>query len=75
MISLLSHTALTDKEMQFLKLAAMEKTYKEIAQIMEVSPRTVDNYRDHLLVKLNVESRTGLVLYAIKNGIVWPAYL
>lgn len=74
MISLLSHPALNEKEMQFLKLAATEKTYKEIARIMEVSPRTVDSYRDHLLVKLNLESRTGLVLYAIKNGIVWPEY-
>ncbi|HRO68964.1 MAG TPA: DNA-binding response regulator, partial [Chitinophagaceae bacterium] len=32
-------------------------------------PRTVDGYRDDLLKKLNVQSRVGLVLYAIKNGI------
>ncbi len=45
-------------------------TYKEIAEKMHVSPRTVDGYRDELFERLNVKSRVGLVLFAIKNGIV-----
>lgn len=61
---------LTDRELHFLQLACTEKTYKEIADDMYVSPRTVDSYRDGLFEKLNIRSRVGLVLYAIKNGIV-----
>lgn len=61
---------LTDRELHFLQLACTEKTYKEIADDMFVSPRTVDSYRDGLFEKLQIKSRVGLVLYAIKNGIV-----
>jgi len=61
---------LNDCEISFLKFVATELTYKEIAQKMKVSPRTVDNYRDALFLKLNVKSRVGLAVYAIKSGIV-----
>lgn len=44
-------------------------SYKEIADLMFVSPRTVDNYRESLFQKLNLKTRSGLVLYAIKNEI------
>jgi DNA-binding NarL/FixJ family response regulator len=47
-----------------------ELTYKEIADEMHVSPRTVDGYREALFDKLKVKSRIGLVLFAIKNRIV-----
>lgn len=57
-------------ELEFLKLCCSELTYKEIADLMFVSPRTVDNYREALFSKLNIKSRTGLVLYAIKNGLI-----
>jgi DNA-binding NarL/FixJ family response regulator len=59
----------TKKELEFLRLCCSELTYKEIADKMFVSPRTVDNYREALFVKLNLKSRTGLVLYAIQNQI------
>jgi DNA-binding NarL/FixJ family response regulator len=63
-----NETALfSKKEMEFLKLCCSELTYKEIADQMFVSPRTVDNYREALFLKLNLKSRTGLVLYAIQN--------
>jgi DNA-binding NarL/FixJ family response regulator len=61
---------LSEREAVFLKLVCSEKTHKEIASEMFVSPRTVDGYRDNLFEKLGVTSRVGLVLYAIKNGIV-----
>jgi two-component system, NarL family, invasion response regulator UvrY len=61
---------LTDNEINFLKLASSEMTYKEIAQQLFISPRTVDNYRDQLFEKLNIKSRVGLAMYAIRNGIV-----
>lgn len=57
------------KELEFLRLCCSELTYKEIADQMFVSPRTVDNYREALFLKLNLKSRSGLVLYAVQNGI------
>jgi two-component system, NarL family, invasion response regulator UvrY len=44
-------------------------TYKEIANIMYLSVRTVEGYRDNLFLKLNLKTRVGLVLFAIKNNI------
>lgn len=61
---------LTDREIEFLKLACSELTYKEIAAQMHLSPRTIDGYRDALFEKLDIKTRTGLAIYAIKNGIV-----
>jgi DNA-binding NarL/FixJ family response regulator len=66
-ISLISH--LTENELTFLQLACTEMTYKEIAQKMELSPRTIDGYRDELLKKLKVQTRIGLVIFAIKHGL------
>ncbi len=61
---------LSGRETEFLKLTATEMTYKEIAEQMHLSPRTIDGYRDALFEKLDLKSRVGLVLFAIKNGIV-----
>lgn len=59
---------LTEKEILFLKYSCTELTYKEIAHSMKLSTRTVEGYRDHLFLKLNIKSRVGLVLYAIRNN-------
>jgi DNA-binding NarL/FixJ family response regulator len=61
---------LTDRELAFLRLACSEKTYYEISKEMYVSERTIDGYRDTLFKKLQITSRVGLALYAVKNGIV-----
>ncbi len=61
---------LNDNELSFLKLVSSELTYKEIAHKMQISPRTIDNYRDALFIKLNVKSRVGLAMYAVRSGIV-----
>jgi DNA-binding CsgD family transcriptional regulator len=61
---------LNERELEFLKLSATELTDKEIAEKMYVSPRTIDGYREVLFQKLNVQTRVGLVIYAIKNGII-----
>ncbi len=58
------------REQEFLKLACTELTYKEIADNMCISPRTVDGYREHLFEKLDIRSRVGLVIFAIRHGIV-----
>lgn len=65
-----SFSKLNEKETEFLKLACTEMTYKEIADKMFLSPRTIDGYRDALFEKLNVKTRVGLVMYAIKTGLV-----
>lgn len=66
-----SHTTpLNPREIEFLRLACTELTYKEVANKMFLSPRTIDGYRDILFEKLHVRTRVGLVLYAIRNGIV-----
>jgi two-component system invasion response regulator UvrY len=58
------------KEIEFLKLVCTELTYKEIADKMSLSYHTIDGYRDSLFEKLNIKSRVGLAIYAIKNKIV-----
>lgn len=63
-------TILNNTEIDFLKYICTEMTYKEIADKMFLSPRTVDGYRDELFKKLGVKSRVGLVMYAVKNRIV-----
>jgi DNA-binding NarL/FixJ family response regulator len=61
---------LSDNELTFLRLSCSEKTYQEIANEMFKSEKTIDGYRAELFKKLNVSSRVGMVMYAIKNGIV-----
>ncbi|MFI5451170.1 response regulator [Pedobacter sp. UC225_61] len=60
----------SEKELIFLQYCSTELTYKEIASEMNISPRTVDNYRESLFAKLNIKSRTGLVVYGIKNNLI-----
>jgi len=57
-----------DRETEFLRYACSELTYKEIAQKMFCSPRTVEGYRDVLFEKLSINTRIGLVIFAIRNG-------
>ncbi|MEH6407876.1 MAG: response regulator transcription factor, partial [Leeuwenhoekiella sp.] len=63
---------LKGREVEFIKLACTEMTYREIAEVMFLSPKTVEGYREALFQKLNLKNRTGLVLYAIKNDIFIP---
>lgn len=61
---------ITDKEKQFLQLACSDLTYKQIAAQMNLSERTIDGYRESLFGKLNVQSRVGLALEAIRKELV-----
>lgn len=65
-----SQIVLNQREIEFLKLAATELTYKEIGEKLYCSPRTVEGYRDALFEKLNLKTRIGLVVYGIKNKII-----
>jgi DNA-binding NarL/FixJ family response regulator len=62
---------LKERELEFIKLVCSELTYKEIAEKMFLSPKTIDGYRDSLFQKLQVKNKIGLVLYAIKHKIVY----
>ncbi len=58
-----------EREIDFMKLACTEMTYKEIADKMNLSPKTIDGYRQDLFNKLDIKNRVGLVIYALKNDI------
>lgn len=61
---------LSDKEVEFLKYCCSEKSYKEIADAMSITPRAAEALRSQLFEKLETQSRVGLVLYALKKAIV-----
>lgn len=61
---------LSEKEIRILKLMCEEKTTKEIADIVDISPRTVEAIRDKLKTKTGAKSMAGLVMYAVKKGFV-----
>jgi two-component system, NarL family, invasion response regulator UvrY len=66
----LQNAMLTEQEVSFLRLASSDLTYKEVAQKMGLNPRSIDTLRDQLFQKLDVKSRVGLAMIAIKHGIV-----
>ena len=61
---------LSSQELKFIALACSEDTYEKIADTMCLSPKTIDGYRASVFEKLEVRSRVGLVMYAIKTGLV-----
>jgi DNA-binding NarL/FixJ family response regulator len=61
---------LTEKEIQILKLMCEEKSTKEIADLVDLSPRTVEAIRDKLKSKTGAKSVAGLIMYAVKSGIL-----
>ncbi len=61
---------LSDRELEVLKLICREYTNREIAEKLSLSVRTVDNHRNKLLEKCEVKNTAGLVMYAIRNGLV-----
>jgi DNA-binding NarL/FixJ family response regulator len=67
-----SVSALKEREIEFIRHACTEMTYKEIAEEMCLSHKTIEGYRNVLFEKLNLRNRTGLVLFAIKNKIFVP---
>jgi DNA-binding NarL/FixJ family response regulator len=60
---------LSDREKEFLKLCITEMSYKEISEKMFCSPRTIESYRNSLCEKLNIKTRVGLAVFAIKSGL------
>ncbi|MCB0453934.1 MAG: response regulator transcription factor [Flavobacteriaceae bacterium] len=65
-------TEIKDKELEFIKLACTDMSYKEIANAMFCSYKTVEGYRDSLYKKLGIKNRIGLMLFAIQHNIFTP---
>lgn len=61
---------LTKRELQMLTLICKQLTGPEIARKLNLSPKTIENYRYKLVEKLNVKNTAGLIIYAIQNGLV-----
>ncbi len=64
-----SKPILTDREKEFLLLLCQELSYAEIAMKMYLSPQTIHDYRKKLTVKLGVKGKSGLIIYAMNNGL------
>jgi DNA-binding NarL/FixJ family response regulator len=65
-----SNLKVTPREMVFLNLACSDRSYQQIADEMDVTMRTVDGYRDTLFRRFDVASRVGMVLFALRKGII-----
>jgi DNA-binding NarL/FixJ family response regulator len=65
-------TEIKDKELEFIKLACTDMSYKEIAKAMFCSYKTVEGYRDSLYKKLGIKNRIGLMLFAIHHNMFTP---
>ncbi len=64
--------AITDREEQILKLVAEGHTSQQIADMLVISPKTVERHRANLLAKLGLKDRLELTRYAIRVGLIEP---
>ncbi|MBJ6645219.1 DNA-binding response regulator [Streptomyces sp. BSE7F] len=64
--------AITDREEQILKLVAEGHTSQQIADMLVISPKTVERHRANLLAKLGLKDRLALTRYAIRVGLIEP---
>jgi DNA-binding CsgD family transcriptional regulator len=60
----------TDRELAVMKLICRQLTSQEIGDKLGLSKRTVENYRENLQKKVKAKNVVGIVLYAVKNGLV-----
>jgi len=68
--SLSSEIVMSDKEKEVVRLLCMEYTAAEIAQKMEISPRTVESIKDRLMERFGLKNTAGLVFFAVKNNMI-----
>jgi DNA-binding NarL/FixJ family response regulator len=66
----LTESILNERELDILRLVAESKTAKEIAQIMCLSHRTVENYKNSILKKLNLHRTSDLIKYSLENKVI-----
>jgi two-component system response regulator NreC len=61
---------LTSREREILKLLAEGHTTQEIANMLTLSPKTVDRHKTNLMAKLDIHNRADLIKYALRKGII-----
>jgi DNA-binding NarL/FixJ family response regulator len=64
------YEALTEREREVFQLIAEGRTNKDIAELLSVSPSTVETHRAHIFEKLDVHNTAVLVLYAVRRGVI-----
>jgi DNA-binding NarL/FixJ family response regulator len=67
-----SHKRLSDREREVIKLVAEGYTARQIADILVVSPKTVEWYKTNVMNKLNIHNKTDLIRFAIRKQIITP---
>jgi two-component system response regulator NreC len=65
-----SYDGLTERERQILTLIAEDETNHTIANMLNISVKTVERHRENIMDKLNLHTRTELVKYAIRKGLI-----
>ena len=68
----LKQELLTEKEQQIMKLICQQHSTKQIAGLLEHTPKTIEAYRMRLMEKIGAENTAGIVIYAIKYGLYKP---
>ena len=68
--TLCTEIQLNEKEREVIRLLCMEFTAAEIAQKMEISPRTVEAIKDRLMERFGTKNTAGLVFFAVKNNLI-----
>lgn len=64
------YETLTDREKQVLKLVAEGQSNKEVAGALGISVKTAMSHREHIMTKLDLHSRTDLIRFALRQGII-----
>lgn len=62
--------SLSHREIEVMKLLCEQYTNREIAEILKLSPRTIDTYRENLFIKTGAKNIVGIVRYAINNHLI-----
>jgi DNA-binding NarL/FixJ family response regulator len=64
------YDSLTDREKQVLKLVAEGRSNKDVAELLDISVKTAMSHREHIMQKLSLHSRTELIRFALKQGVI-----
>jgi DNA-binding NarL/FixJ family response regulator len=64
------YESLSEREREIFQLVAEGRSNKEVAELLSVSPATVETHRAHILQKLDVHNTAELVLYAVRRGVI-----
>jgi DNA-binding NarL/FixJ family response regulator len=64
------YATLSEREREIFQLIAEARTNKEVAELLEISPATVETHRARILQKLDIHNTAELVLYAVRRGVI-----